>query len=510
MNDDQQSTPGDDDLGRQLRSGFEALAKAAGPPSALRDRADGSLPQRDHVRARRGLVAAAILIAFGLAAAAAIVRAGDDDPGQTLRAGGSPSSSDESPDPTAPRTKLPDPTDSAKLICPPALLDVGAIGGTPVLSSTTGANGGESAYELLWKQDGRTVRLSYPAPLLRLTIAMPQETVKLSDGRTVYLEGRSDMTAEVRDAGVLDCNGFWVQISGDGGRQTLLDVAEVVHIRAPEGTANVPDVIGLSQVDAQNTLARAGLIPSRPWAFGAGSQLVLAQKPAAGSTVDIGAEVSLTMATPATAPPPPPVDVDKLPTPTDPLVCPMGRLQVDDDFRSIPEVSFDTTIAWQEDGDFGGHQVQLTWPNRTGGGSVGLSPTDPGYENQSARQLTVLDRPALMHDGGDGQDLVYDTGLSGACRFLEIGVYGGPSIPERERRAEALANGKVTITSPPTAAPPIVTGLTIAVAADRLARAGFIPDWGEDRAINDEPTAVPTAIVTTQTLSAPGVVRLNL
>jgi hypothetical protein len=103
---------------------------------------------------------------------------------------------------------------------------------------------------------------------------------------------------------------------------------------------------------------------------------------------------------------------------------------------------------------------------------------------------------------------VYDTGLAGACRFLEVGVYGG-ALSSREPRAEALAGTKITFAAPPTTDPPSVVGLSVSEAANRLARAGFIPDWGEDRAIGNEPAPVPTTIVTDQSLTEPGVVHLT-
>jgi hypothetical protein len=514
MNDDP-TTPGDD-LSDRLRDGFHALADAAGRPSPLPDPRDGVLPRNHHARTRRSLVVAATVAILGAGVAGAIATSGDGHPKQQVNSGpASTTSTDASTGSTVPGIELPPPADTGKLICPPALLHIGKVEGAPKVVPPVGPKTSATPYQLTWKQDGRTVRLSYPGTLggSELLIVGPQETVELSDGRSVLLEGRVDMTARVPALGRFDCESFEIQVDGSGGRQTLLDVAETVHISAPAGTVVVPDITGVTQADAQDVLARAGLVPGQPWVYGNlfGSPPVVSQDPTAGSKVAIGTTVHPTMATPATTTTtvPPSVEVDALPIPTEPLVCPMARLQVDDDFRSVPKVWSHTTVSWNEDGDMGGYQVLLSWPNLIGGGSIGLKETDPGFDSHGARQLTIQGRPALMHDDGDGQALVYDTGLPGSCRFLEIGVFGGPSIPERERRAEDLAAHKVTFAPPTTAAPPDVTGLTVAAAADRLARAGFIPDWGEHRALNEAPGDVPTAIVTAQSVAGPGVVRID-
>ena len=99
----------------------------------------------------------------------------------------------------------------------------------------------------------------------------------------------------------------------------------------------------------------------------------------------------------------------------------------------------------------------------------------------------------------------------GPCRWIEVGVYGGPSISHREELAEELATDFITFDPAPSGAPPDVVGRPLKDAADQLARAGFIADWGYHPALGDEPQAVPDATVTSQQPpEADGVVRLEV
>ena len=514
---DDRTDPPDDELARRLRSGFDSLTRAAGQPSPLPDIPQGPNSNAAGEPARRLLVAAAIVLVALVGTAVVAAVAGRGGAKQRLQAGEGTSTSAAPTSSTWPEPtdrKTPPPAAAGRLLCPPALLDLSALAATPVLMAPKGPRADDPTawpYELTWQQDGRTVTLSYPYRTAMSMDAPMAAAFHLRDGRNGFIGRGANPSGSVQEnakTGPLGCEGFSLSVKSldeddvDGAHQVFIAAAEAVHVHAPPGTTKVPNVVGMARVDAQDALARSGLIPTQPWAFTRfAAQPVTAQAPAAGADAAIGTTIALTLATPptTTSPPPPPiVEVDALPIPTDPLECPMSRLQVDDEFRSQPKVHSQTTIEWLQDGDFGGYEVLLSWPN--------LNYSSAGH---GSRALTVGGRPALMHDGGDGQDLVYDTGLPGACRYLEIGVYGGPSIPEREHRATLLASGKVTFAPPPSGAPPRVTGLTVAAAADRLARAGFIPDWGEDRALGDQPSAVPTAIVTRQSLTAPGVVKLT-
>ena len=117
-----------------------------------------------------------------------------------------------------------------------------------------------------------------------------------------------------------------------------------------------------------------------------------------------------------------------------------------------------------------------------------------------------------MHDNGDGQALVYDTGLpDGPCRWIEIAVFGGDSIERREELAVELATDFVTIAEPRFTEAPDARGLSLSAAVDLLARAGFIADWGYSRPIGEQPT--PPGSQTVQRQLPPdedGVVRLEL
>ena len=118
--------------------------------------------------------------------------------------------------------------------------------------------------------------------------------------------------------------------------------------------------------------------------------------------------------------------------------------------------------------------------------------------------------PRLMLDGGDGQNLLFDTGLPpGPCQYLEIGVYGGDSVEERESRAVALAEDSITFPPIPDMAPPDVVGLPLPEAVDRLARAGFIADWGAHPRLGDETPHPPADLVTAQRTEPDYVVALD-
>ena len=509
--------PADDDLGPRLRDGLRSLARAAGDPSPLPD-APATPIRHPAPAARRILAAAAVIVVVALAAGIALVAT--DDGGQQLQAG-EPTTTGPTGAPVNDRN-TPPPSDEGKLNCPPALLDLSGIEATPELVPP--GDGDQPfgptpwPYVVRWEQDAYRVELSYPqATRVATMIARTPTPVTLADGRIadVYPEPTPEVHVHPPDLEVdpIGCTSYWLRMvpeeEDDGAsvrlqrtpvEDTLLAIAETVRITTPPGSVRVPNVTGMSVVDSRDVLARAGLLTTEPWDGRDDGRTVTGQTPAAATEAAYGTEVALSFSQPTTTtqpPPPPVVPVDALPIPTAPLVCPISRLEVDGDFRSQPAIHHDTTIEWQEPGDFGGTTVMLSWPNEE----------YQDDENHGARELTVQGRPALMHDGGDGQNLVYDTGLPGACRFLQVGVYGG-QLAQREPRAEALAGTKITIAPPPTTAPPTVTGLTVAAAADQLARAGFIPDWGEDRALGDPPAEIPTAVVTSQAVTEPGVVRL--
>lgn len=429
------------------------------------------------------------------------------------------------------------PTTEDRLMCPPALLDVGDlfadVAGGPRVVSQPATTDGPSPYVLQWVQDGRDVSLSYPGPSIRTADLPPTEHLTLggpegtSVRRTARLEYRSSLTADVLPFGGPDelCDGFWISVSGDGGtieppagagpglqpggaaagpgddtttsigsgppvppatqpiRDLLIEVATSVQIRAPEGSVEVPDVEGMPAFEAQDALARAGLVPAgdAPICCDSEPRPVTDQSPGAGEVVPIGAPVSLHLLvhTTSTTEPPEASDDVVLPVPEEPIVCPIGRLRVTSGVHSTPEPVYGQTIEWQ-----GARQttVHVSWPSwefRSDGG-------------HATRALEVDGRAALMHDGGDGQNLVYDTGLpDGACRFIQVGVFGGDSIEGREELAVELAEGSIVLDAPPEGAPPDVVGLSVAAAADRLARAGFVPDWGYRPAVGDEPVAPP-------------------
>lgn len=517
--------PADDEMGPRLRGGFEALARAAGDPSPLPPTPDGAIGEVGRP-ARRLLAAAAVVLVIALGAAVAVVATRDDGGPEELRAGEVTTTS--IPASTTPldqrNTPPPAPADDALLVCPPALLDLSAIDAEPALVPPGDQPFGPAPapYVVGWEQDGFAIELSYPHSLVVTMLAQNPVSVPLPDGRVADLH-QSTQEVHVRPAdrptGSIGCSDFWVRIApGPDGRgkagpgverdaprtpeeDTLLAIAEQVALTTPPGNVATPDVVGSTEPHARDALARAGLLTAEPWDGRDDGSTVTGQTPEAGAEAPYGTEVQLEFGAPTTTtwpPPPPVVEVDALPIPPGPLVCPISRLEVDGDFRSQPEVAYDATIEWQEPGTYGGTTVMLSWPNW----EYRLD------DSHGARELTIQGRPALMHDGGDGQNLVYDTGLPGACRFLQVGVFGG-DLAGREPRAEALAATKIAIAPPPTGAPPRVTGLTVAAAADQLARAGFIPDWGEDRALGDEPAPVPTTIVRAQTVTEPGVVRLT-
>ncbi|MDE0805694.1 MAG: hypothetical protein OSA99_20520, partial [Acidimicrobiales bacterium] len=190
-----------------------------------------------------------------------------------------------------------------------------------------------------------------------------------------------------------------------------------------------------------------------------------AQSPSSGTEVAIGSDVDLVYEPPPSTTAPPVLgDPDVVvPIPDEPIVCPYARVEIDDEMTSPPRVAYGTTLEWDQPD---GYLARFQWPG-------------PDVANGNFRDLTIDGRPARMYDGGDGQNLVYDTGLTdGPCRFVEVSVYGGPSIEERERRAEALATDGISFPPTPDEGPPDVVGMSVAAAVDTLARAGFFPDWG--------------------------------
>lgn len=368
----------------------------------------------------------------------------------------------------------PVPLDDRLLVCPPALLDLSRLDAQPTLApgegtvTLDGSEPGAETYALTWEQDGAEIVLSYPGPFVRTFDLPPNETVELADGRTARLEYRANTTVDVIPAaGGGPCSWFWVSVHGDS-RDAALAIAEQVVVRTPDGTTTVPDVVGLGPLEAQDALARAGLIPageSIEYFHRDPEQVVRTQSPGAGTEVPLGSEVVLVREPPPTTTSPPTQELNgaEVPVPEEPIACPYARVEVDDVVISQPRVAYGTTLEWDQPD---GYLVRLRWPG-------------PDVASGNFRDLTIQGRAARMYDGGDGQNLVYDTGLTdGPCRFVELSVYGGASIPERERRAEALAENGITFPPIPDVGPPDVVGLSVADAADLLARAGFIPDWG--------------------------------
>jgi len=385
------------------------------------------------------------------------------------------------------------------LVCPPALLDVSQVEGSvgPGPDRELSEDAGPQPYELTWTQEGKAVTFAYPGYFVRVLVAFPTEEVTV-DGRPAVLEHRGD-AVELMVGDPSTCGGFEVSVPGDdeAARAAAIAAAEAVRIRAPSGNVAVPDVVDLDRIQAQDVLARAGLVPGQPWALSDfEAQPVTRQDPAPSASVAFGTEISLEVAPPTTttttlADPIPDV---VLPLPTKPMVCPVSLLDLSDVvFRSEPTVVFLTTWEWDDGGDA---LVHMSWPS-----------WEYVSEGHATRELSVNGRPALMHDGGDGQDLVFDTGLpDGPCRYLQISVFGGASIPDRERRAESIA-ARIALAPAPTAPAPDVTGLDVATAADHLARAGFVPDWGTHPSLGDEPTAPPAdKVVTAQSTDANGLV----
>lgn len=451
----------------------------------------------------RLLLPAAVVLVLALVGIG-VVWAGTSDGGQDDAVVAGPG------DPSEPAPPVP--LDDRLLVCPPALLDISGLEVQPTLAPgeatlvPEGVEVGAEPYQLTWEENGVEMRLSYPPPFLMTADLPPSETVELADGRSVRLEYRTDTTAYVTPAvGEGQCSSFWVSVPGDS-RDAALAIAEQVVVRVPEGTTTVPDVVGLGPLEAQDALARAGLVPAgEPIEYFRlePEQAVSTQSPAAGVEVPFGSEVVLVREPPPTTTSPPTQELNgaEVPVPEDPIVCPYARMEVDDVVISQPRVAYGTTIEWDQPD---GYLVVLRWPG-------------PDVANGNFRDLTIQGRAARMYDGGDGQNLVYDTGLTdGPCRFVELSVYGGPSIPERERRAEALAEDGITFPPIPDQAPPDVVGSSVADAADVLARAGFIPDWGARPQLpgaDDDPTGgpVPPAdeVVTGQRVTGDHVVILT-
>jgi hypothetical protein len=484
----------------------------------------------------RGPLAVAGLAALAALVVGAVVWPGDDD--DPIVAG-----------PAAGFGELP--STDGKLVCPPALLDVGDLFDrvTPSVVSEPATPSGPSPYTLRWTQEGRSVTLSYPAPFVRTADLPPSEQVVVAGSRIARLEYRAALTADVSPSDARhhgSCDSFFVSVAGDGGfiappvtgsdemppvvdapvgppapgscpavddasggggvgstptstvaagavpeatrpiRDLLLEIAGTVRVRAPEGTVAVPRVTGLDGIEAQDRLARAGLVPSgdAPLIGGFDRRPVASTTPPAGSVLPIGGSVCILLEPEPTTTTVPPTEVEDpvLPIPDEPQVCPIGRLRVTSGVHSTPRVHSRHTVEWEGAGQV---QVLLTWPSR-----------EHDTEEHRIRELEVNGRPALMHDGGDGQNLVYDTGLPhGACRFLQVGAFGGDSVEGREELAVELAEGSIVLGPAPTGAPPDVVGLSVAEAADELARAGFIPHWGFRPALRDEPLAPPSDVV---------------
>ncbi|MCU1371806.1 MAG: hypothetical protein JWO77_3000 [Ilumatobacteraceae bacterium] len=505
-----------DGLDERLRRGFDHLARAAGHPPPLPDAPGHGLPAL-HRSTPRVLVAAAIVAILVLTAGAVLVATGGDDPGEDLHAGTGTTTSTE---PDHGPKETPVPTSSHLLLCPPALLDVSRLPVQPTLVPDPGVDAtadSSGPYELTWEQDGQTVRLQYPGMFhdVPMTDRGRSRSDELDRGGMLVTFTRGPTLARVDDRDHerdpdtnVPCHEYDLLVEGpdeDGAaieRTTARTIAEAVRIVDPPGGVTVPAVTGMSRAEAQDALARAGLIPDWTWSYVASDATpVTVQEPAAGTTTAAGTVVTLA------------TDQPGFPVPGTPIACPMGRLVVDAEMGTPSTEEPGAIVSWTEKPFPAGIHAQVSWPNVTGGSRI-TAEAEPSFEQRNAHRITINGRPALMHDEDlNGPHLVYDTGLPGLCRFLEVGVYGdGATFAERTDRAIELATEKITILPPPTGEPPDVTGLPLRAAVDRLARAGFAPVWGEARAINDEvPTLlrVPTTTVIAQTVTEPGVVRLE-
>lgn len=507
----------DPDLDQRLRRGFRDLGRAAGPPPPLPPRPDHELPAL-HRTAPRALVAAAVIAAVALVGGAVLL-ATDGDGKDQVRAGEgtTTSAADRRPKGT------PDPGYSRLLLCPPALLDVSRLPVQPRLVENPGLDGttlSSGPYELTWEQDGQTVRLQYPGMFYDVPVVGSRgqsRFIDLDRGGTLVMFTDGPTLAQVDDRdpnrdGEADdnapCSGYDLLVEGQNKegnaaeRATARAVAEAVRIRRPPGELTVPSVIDRSRAEAQDALARSGLIPDWPWSYVAGEQALVTGQTALATDGSTGYGTVVRLTTDSTG----------FPVPGTPIACPMGRLDVDDVLTDARTEEPGALVTWTGKPYPYGWNTQIAWPNNTGGAAITEEP-DPSFDKQHAHRVTVHGRPALMHDQDPGgPSLVYDTGLPGLCRFLEVRVFGeGLTFQQRTDRVLALANERITILPPPTSEPPDVTGLPLRAAADRLARAGFAPTWGEEREINDDVPLLlelPLTPVTGQELTEPGVVEL--
>ncbi|MEZ5182841.1 MAG: hypothetical protein R2702_13365 [Acidimicrobiales bacterium] len=167
--------PHDDDLAERLRDGFGSLARAAGSPSPLPDRPEAPVPASRPAVARPLVVAAALVAVVAIVAAVVATR--HDDPRQQLRAG--------EPTTAGAAWTVPDPADTGRLVCPPALVDLSGLDATPAVVPPVEAADGTavSAYVLRWEQDGRPVELTYLTPFWE-GVSLAAETPTTSPSTT--------------------------------------------------------------------------------------------------------------------------------------------------------------------------------------------------------------------------------------------------------------------------------------------------------------------------------------
>ncbi|MDY7102904.1 MAG: PASTA domain-containing protein [Actinomycetota bacterium] len=187
------------------------------------------------------------------------------------------------------------PLDDRLLMCPPALLDLSGLDVDWSLAPGPRSWDGPESYDLRWQQGEVEVRLLYPAPSVRTAGGEPSEEITLADGRmgTLWSGSTLDVFTSGREAP--DCDRFQVSATGPGYREVVLSVAEQVHLRVPAIPVAVPEVVGLDVLDAQNVLARAGLVPTGHINFTSSARsTVVDQSPPSGTVVGFGDEVTLT------------------------------------------------------------------------------------------------------------------------------------------------------------------------------------------------------------------------
>lgn len=290
----------DDDL----QGRFDELDDVEVPPWRERTEARLAVPASTSVAAPRSslpMLVAAAAVVVALIAAGGLLTGGDPDDDAVVADDGGPSA------PPAPV-----PLDDRSLACPPALLDISRLDAQPTLAPATGDGFTEHSepYVLTWQQGGVDVLLSYPGPFLRTSDLPLNETVTLSDGRSARLEFRADTTADVPPPNGDPCSGFWISVPGDE-RDAVVAIAEQVAIRVPEGSTVVPDVVGLGPREAQDAIARAGLVPSGasidPFPIEP-VEPVATQSPPPGTEVAIGSDVDLVYEPPPTTTAPPVLD----------------------------------------------------------------------------------------------------------------------------------------------------------------------------------------------------------